>query len=227
MTLFPLPCPHSIIWHLTVEFSLVTRCYNLLFPFPLSLPPSLTWSYLHLAITSPPCHLITLSPHHPTISSPCHLTTALSPCYLDLTSTSPLPSSCLVLILVSPPSSSLTSISSRPCLISYLCIPLSIPFLEHCILPSLVPVLKISILILIYYLYSSFHLHPCSRPLVSPFILISTCSLILDHVLPVFSSHHGHPSLGSQISLYLCFLSRTCTAWSVLAFSLVLILSHM
>ena len=176
------------------------------------------------------------SPHHPAISSPCHLTTSppchlvtttLSPCYLDLTLTLPSTLSCLVLILVSPLSSSLTSISSRPCLISYLRIPLSIPFLGHCILPSLVPVLKISILILVYHLYSSFHLRPRSRPLVSPFVLISTCSLILDHVLPVFSSHHRHPSPGSRLSLYTYFLSCTCTAWSVLAFSLVLILSHM
>ena len=36
----------------------------------------------------------------------------------------------------------------------------------------------------------SFHLHPHSRPLVSPFVLVSTCSLILDHVLSVFFSHH-------------------------------------
>ena len=86
-------------------------------------------------------------------------------------------------------------------LISYLQTPLSIPFLGPCILPTLIPVPLISFIIPVYYLYSSFHLRPSSRPLVSPFILFSTCSLILDHVLPVFYSHHGHPSPGSRISL--------------------------
>ena len=153
--------------------------------------------------TASPYHLITLSPSHPVFSS------SSSPC--------PLP----VLSL----SLSLYSSSPRP--VSYLRISLNIPFLGHCILLTLVPVLWIVILILMYHLYTSSHLRPSSRPLVSPFVLISTCSLILDHVLPVFFSHHGHPSPGLLISPYPCFLSCTCTAWSVLTFSLVLILSRM
>ena len=102
----------------------------------LTTPPS------HHLITSPPCCLVTLSPHHLAALSPCHLVTSSLPCHL-VTSTSPQPRPRphLILILISPSSSSLTLISSHPRLISYLRIPLSIPFLEHCILPSLVPVL--------------------------------------------------------------------------------------
>ena len=120
----------------------------------------------HLITSSPPWYLITLSPSHPTISS--------SPCprlILVLALSLSLPCPCLVLILTSSPS------SSSPRLISYLRISLSIPFLGHSILLSLVPVLQISILILVYHLYSSFHLRPRSRPLVSPFVLVSMCSL--------------------------------------------------
>ena len=120
--------------------------------------------------------------------------------------------------------SSLSSLSSlsHP----HLHITLSIPFLGHCILTSLVPVPLISILIPIYHLYSSFHLRPRSRPLPSSFVLISTYSLILYLVLSVFFSHHRHPSPGSLMSPYLCLLSCTYTAWSVPSPPLVPIPSH-
>ena len=164
-------------------------------------------------VTLSPCHLVTLSPCHHVTSSPCHLVTS-SPHHLDISSThhsihldldldlasssslsSPHPHPHLILVLV------LASSSSSPRLFSYLCTPLSIPFLGPYILPTLIPVPLISFVIPVYHLYSSFHLCPSSRPLVSPFILFPTCSLILDHVLPVFYSHHGHPSPGSRISL--------------------------
>ena len=199
----------------TIDVSLFTQLHLILSP------PH------RLVILSPPCHLvtsppycfITMSPYLPADMSPYHLTTPLSchPTALSLSSPCPCPHLVLVLTL------SLSSLR----LISYLRRPLSIPFLRHGILPSLVPALLISILILMYHLYSSFHLRPSSRPLVSPFVLVSTCSLILDLMLPVFFSHHRHPSPGSRIPLYLCFLFCTCTAWSMLAFSLVLILLHM
>ena len=201
-------------------------CYNS--PFSLSPSPckpttSTTLQPYHLVnhITMSPYHLVTLSPCHPITLSPCHLATfsLTSPLRHDtlhqgtllsyhpidlasflplslplpLSSSSPRPRLILVLILASS--------SSSPRLISYLCTPLSIPFLGPCILPILIPVSLISFVIPVYHLYSSFHLHPSSRPLVSPFVLFSTCSLILDHVLPVFYSHHGHPSPGSRISL--------------------------
>ena len=162
--------------------------------------------------TPPLLHLVTPSPRRLVTLSPCHLVTPPS---------RPRPRPRLVFVLV------LISSLSSPCLFSYLCIPLSIPFPGPCILLTLIPVPLISFVIPVYHLYSSFHLRPSSRLLVSPFVLFSTCSLILDHVLPVFYSHHGHPSPGSRTSRYLCFLSCTYTAWSVLAFSLVLILSHM
>ena len=152
---------------------------------------------LHVILSSPchlitlsPCHLVTLSPCHLVTLSPCHLVTS-SPHHLDISSTH----HSIDLDL------DLTSSSSSPCLNSYLSTLLSIPFLGPCILLTLIPVPLISFVIPVYHQYSSFHLRPSSRPLVSPFVLISTCSLILDHVLPVFSSHHGHPSPGSRISL--------------------------
>ena len=153
------------------------------FPFSLSHPLCLTRPLLATV-------KFTSSPHHHVTSSPCHLVTS-SPHHLDISSTHH--SIDLDLIL--------TSSSSSPHLISYLCTPLSIPFLGPCILLTLIPIPLISFVIPVYHLYSSFHLRPSSRPLVSPFILCSTCPLILDHVLPVFYSHHGHPSPGSRTSL--------------------------
>ena len=88
---------------------LARTCYNLLFPFPLILPPDLTGSYRHLITLSPhylatssPCHLVTQSPSHLTTSLPCHLVT-LTP------SSSPRPRPCpdldLDLVLTLPSSS--------------------------------------------------------------------------------------------------------------------------
>ena len=139
-----------------------------------------------------PCHLFTPPPRH--LIDPSHYRPQPQP-HLNLTSTSTSPQSRPRLDLV------FTSTSSSPHLFSYLWTLLSIPFLGPCILPTLIPIPLISFVIPVYHLYSSFHLRPSSRPLVSPFILFSTCSLILDHVLPVFYSHHGHPSPGSRISL--------------------------
>ena len=130
--------------------NIVISCYNLLFPSPLSHPPSLTQALS-------PRYLVTLSPTHPATLSPCHPITSspVSPLYYD-TLRHPI---VLVLILSmtstssSTSTSSLTSTSSststlsspsshsHPCLVFRLCISPSIPFLRHCILPSLVPVL--------------------------------------------------------------------------------------
>ena len=114
-------------------------------------------SLYHLANPSPPHHHITLSPHHLVTTSPCHLVT-LSPLHLYHPNTTSLstktpycpitlnvlvlslscPCPCPVLVL------SLSLSCPCPCLdldLSHLCIPLSIPFLGHCICPSLVPIL--------------------------------------------------------------------------------------
>ena len=149
----------------------------------------------------------------PPLHSYLHITT--SPCH-PFTLPSSLPSSS---------SSSSSPPHPCPCPFPHLCIPLSIPFLGHHICSSLILSLSllISTLILMYLLYLPFHLCPRSRPLVSSLALITTCSLILEHVLSVFFSHHRHPSPGSLISPYLCFPSCTYTTWSVPGLPLVLI----
>ena len=171
---------HQLLRLLQFTFPLLSRIHSasLVLSLPSLNPP-------HHLVTSSSCHHITMSPCHLITLSPCHLITVslrhlithhldisltLHSIALDLTLPSTLP--CLDLILV------LASSSPRPHLISYLCTPLSIPFLGPCILPTLIPVPLISFINLVYHLYSSFHLHPSSRPLVSPFVLFSTCSLL-------------------------------------------------
>ena len=89
----------------------------------------ITLSPCHLVI-SPHCHIVTLSSHYITTLSPCHLTTSPSYHLFDhIPSLSFSPCPCLVLV----PTLSLSSF--LPCL----CILLRIPFLGHCICPSLAP----------------------------------------------------------------------------------------
>ena len=151
----------------------------------------------HHLVTAPPRQLVTPSPHHLVTASPHHLDISLTHHSIDLvhastsslssssssSSSSPRPRPRFIFVLT--PSTPrprprprfifvLTSSSSSPRLVSYLCTPLSIPFLGPCILPTLIPVSLISFVIPVYHLYSSFHLRPCSKPLVSPFILFST-----------------------------------------------------
>ena len=174
-----------------------------------------TFPFFSFSLISPRHHVTSitfatsslLSPHHHITLSPLHLALILA----------------LILILVLILASSLPH--PCPCPFPHLCIPLSIPFLGHHICSSLILGLSllISTLILMYLLYLPFHLCPRSRPLVSSLALITTCSLILEHVLSVFFSHHRHPSLGSLISPYLCFPSCTYTTWSVPSLPLVLI----
>ena len=71
--------------------------------------------------------------------------------------------------------------------------------------PWVFPFLNTVFIPLLYHLYSSFRPRPRSRPLVSPFCTYLHMLPHLDHVLPVFFSHHRHPSPGSLISPYLCF----------------------
>ena len=232
-------------------------CYNLPFPCLYHLVSShlVTLSPHHLVtsspchlVTSPPCHLATLSPfhsyhhnttpphhliilYHPDTLSPHHLITISLrhslPRHHDTlhqgTTTLSTLSPYHPISLLSHPRLVSSSSSLQPRLLSSLYTP------EYSLSWTLYlsPLIPVNFYLDPHVLSVSFHLHPCSRSLVSSFVLVSTCSLILDHVLSVFFSHHGHPSLGSLISPYLCFPSCTCTAWSVPISPLVLLPSHL
>ena len=215
------PVP-SVWWELeNLEF-----CYNLPFLCLHHLVSSHLVALFHL-ITSSPHHLVTSPPHHLFT----HITTTPHHLVISSYSITQTPYHSIALSLYH----SVTSISSlpRPCpcpridLFLVSVYPWVFPLLDTVLFPSDPRSLSTSILILMYHQYLSLHLHPHSKPLVSPFILVSTCSLILDHVLSVFFSHHGHPSPGSLIIPYLCFPSCTYTAWSVPISPLVLIPSHL
>ena len=168
----PSPCPTPSC--VTIYFSFVSSSLH-----PVFFPPC-----NHLATQSTPYHLVTTStPHHPITPSPCHLYHLISVFISSL----PHPHPCLILALALPlpcpcPHLVLVLVLSLSSLLPHPCIPLSIPFLRHCISPSLVPrSFLVSILILMHHqvsFFSSLFALLNLYTLVSSLVLISTCSFI-------------------------------------------------
>ena len=177
-------------------------------------------------ITSPPCHLATLSPCYPTTSPPCHLIT------LSSESLPHIPSSPHhYAYLCHCPHLTSSSLHLCPCL--HLCphAHLSIPFPRHCTCAPWISIISRSLswsphLTCIFFSSPPLFLIHCF-----PFVLISTCSFFLDHML----SSVSFPTMDTHLQVLQCSLIFPClhfsfctyTAWSVLNSPLVLISLHM